>query len=106
MGNTGALAAYLDRNERSKVPLMLSLMNALIVYYVMYIASYHIWTKWTFNSVYSGIINDQYFFYVNYTELIAFVFIRTRSSIKYLPKLITVINLMFLMYVNQQMYAA
>ena len=101
MGNTGALAAYLDRHDRSKSPLIICIMTSLTIYYLMYMASYDLWTGMTFNNTYSGIINDQYYFYVNYTELLAFLFIRTRSSIKYLSKLVTIINLMFLMYVNQ-----
>ena len=42
----------------------------------------------TYGDTYSGIINDKYFFYINYTELIFLVFCRTRSSIKYLAKYI------------------
>ncbi len=50
-------------------------------------------------------VNDGYFFYVNTIELLSFLFIRTRSSIKYFPKMITLYNLIFLMYVNSYMYA-
>lgn len=51
-------------------------------------------------------VHEEYFFYINYIELLTFIFIRTRSSIKYFPKLITVANMTFLMYINSQMYAA
>lgn len=49
-------------------------------------------------------INDQYFFYVNYTELIFLVFCRTRSSIKYLAKYITILNVAYLFYVHMYIY--
>lgn len=62
------------------------------------------WTSLTFGETYSGIINDRYFFYVNYTELIFLVFCRTRSSIKYLPKYITILNIVYLFYVNMYIY--
>ena len=64
------------------------------------------WTSFTYGDTYSGIINDKYFFYINYTELIFLVFCRTRSSIKYLAKYITLINLIYLYYVNMYIYPA
>ena len=39
------------------------------------------------------------------TELSAFIFIRTRTSIKYFPKMVTMANLLFLYYINSTMYA-
>lgn len=39
------------------------------------------------------------------TELAAFIFIRTRTSIKYFPKLVTLANLLFLYYINSTMYS-
>eukprot|EP00356_Strombidium_inclinatum_P017314 CAMPEP_0170490742 /NCGR_PEP_ID=MMETSP0208-20121228/8827_1 /TAXON_ID=197538 /ORGANISM="Strombidium inclinatum, Strain S3" /LENGTH=98 /DNA_ID=CAMNT_0010766183 /DNA_START=1422 /DNA_END=1715 /DNA_ORIENTATION=+ len=59
-----------------------------------------------FNYTFSESLNDGYFFYVNFMELFSFLFIRTRSSIKYFPKFITIVNLMFLFYVNSYMYPA
>ena len=58
-------SAYLDRNEMSKFDLFLAVMLGLIVYYLMYISSQQLWINLTFGETYSGIINDQYFFYVN-----------------------------------------
>ena len=42
--------------------------------------------------------------HISTIELMCFIFIRTRSSIKYLPKLITIANITFLMYVNSFMF--
>lgn len=72
----------------------------------MYLQIQSLWTTFTYGETYSGIINDKYFFYINYTELIFLVFCRTRSSIKYLAKYITIINLVYLFYVNMYMYPA
>lgn len=104
LGHTGALSAYLDRNERSKADLFLAVMMGLLVYYLMYISSQSLWTSLTFGETYSGIINDQYFFYVNYTELLFLLFCRSRSSIKYVGKYITVLNIIYLYYVNMYIY--
>jgi hypothetical protein len=49
MGTHGAMAAYLDRNRRSKDGLILSIFFALMIYYVMYMASYTFWDQITFN---------------------------------------------------------
>lgn len=57
-----------------------------------------------FNSNFSKSLNDAYFFYINTIELLSFLFIRTRSTIKYLPKYLTIGNIMFLMYLNSYMY--
>ena len=37
LGQTGALSAYLDRNEMSKCNLFLQVLFGLIVYYLMYL---------------------------------------------------------------------
>ena len=105
LGNTGAQAAYLDRHRLSKGGLMVGLSSSLIIYYGMFISCNKMWTMLCFNNTYSGMVNEEYFFYVNYMELVTFLFIRTRSSIKYFPKLITIFNLTFLMYINAHMYA-
>ena len=106
LGSTGAEAAYLDRNQKSKSGLIFSLVCSMIIYYGMFISCNGAWTLLAFNNTYSGMVHEEYFFYVNYIELLSFLFIRTRSSIKYFPKLITISNMTFLMYVNSQMYAA
>ena len=106
LGHTGAMSAYLDRNNRSKCPMICAMILALIIFYLMYMASWALWTAIAFGEVWSGTLNEQYFFFTNCSELLVFLFVRTRSSIKYLPKYITMINLIFLMYVNQHMYSA
>jgi hypothetical protein len=106
IGSAGAEAAYLERNGMSTSCIILGLLSAMVIYYAMFIACNTIWTSMSIPSVYSGIVNEEYFFYVNIIELLSFIFVRTRSSIKYLPKMLTVFNLTYLMYVNSYMYAA
>ena len=59
-----------------------------------------------FPYTYPSSLNDLYFGYVNMIEFACFLFVRTRISIKYLPKFITILNLVFLFYINSYMYAA
>jgi TctA family transporter len=72
----------------------------------MYASSYFLWTDLIFPSIIASGINDIYFFYVNLLEFATLFFVRTRSSIKYLPKYITLLNIMFIVYVNSYMYPA
>jgi hypothetical protein len=106
MGTSGAMAAYLDRNGRSKKGLMFSIFTVMFTYYIMYMASYTFWDQVTFGKTFTGKINDHYYFYVNILEMTTFVFVRTRSSIKYFSKYVTIANIIFLMYINSHMYAA
>ena len=107
MGDIGALAAYLDREGISRSIIYGTYFSSLALYYVMYIACSHIWTIMCFsNMIYSENVNQAYFFYVNMLELGAFIFIRTRSSIKYFPKIVTLANISFLFYVNSTMYSS
>jgi len=85
--------------------LYFSVISLCILYYFLQLACYNIWTRMTFNQTYTDGINDSYFFYVFTMELASFLFIRTRSSLKYFPKFITMANMVFLMYVNSYMYA-
>lgn len=106
MGTNGAMAAYLDRNGMSKGGLIFSIFTALIIYYIMYMASYTFWDQVTFRETFTRRINDHYYFYVNILEMTSFLFVRTRSTIKYFSKYVTIANLIFLMYINSHMYAA
>mmetsp|Transcript_992 Transcript_992/g.1779 ORF Transcript_992/g.1779 Transcript_992/m.1779 type:complete len:233 (-) Transcript_992:685-1383(-) len=104
MGDIGAMSAYFDRNGMSKTMIYLAYIMMMAVYYIMYMACYQVWTSLAFNQTFSDTLNDGYFFYVNTIELVGYLFIRTRTSIKYLPKFILVANLTFLMYCNSFMY--
>jgi hypothetical protein len=59
-----------------------------------------------FPHIYAEGINDLYFFYVNMIEFASFFFVRTRSSIKYLPKFVAIMNVTFLFYINSYIYSA
>lgn len=59
-----------------------------------------------FPEPFAGHINDIYFAYANFLEFFFFIFIRTRTSIKFAAKYITIINVIFLYYINSYMYGA
>ena len=72
----------------------------------MYASSYFMWTGLVFPAIIAKGINDIYFFYVNLLEFASLFFLRTRSTIKYLPKYITLLNLTFIIYLNSYLYSA
>ena len=106
MGVIGAYSAHLDRTGRSKKPFLFGLIGTLIVFYFMQSSCYFFWTQMMFPEPYAGQINDVYFAYSNFLEFFVFIFIRTRSSIKFYAKFITIPNVIFLFYINSYMYAA
>jgi hypothetical protein len=53
-----------------------------------------------------GGLNDTYFAYANMLEFLFFIFIRTRLSLKYFAKIATMLNVLFLVYLNSYLYSA
>ena len=72
----------------------------------MQTSCYYYWTQMIFPAPFSGHINEIYFGYTNFLEFFVFLFVRTRSSIKYFPRYITLFNVFFLYYINSYMYGA
>lgn len=70
----------------------------------MFLSCNGVWTLMCFNSYFTRSLNDAYFFYIVVMEVFAFVFFRARSTLKYLPKYLTLANISFLIYVNSYMY--
>lgn len=106
MGIIGAEAAHLERNGQSKRQMLMCLTLTLFMFYFMQTSCYYLWTHLMFPITFPGAINDMYFGYSNLLEFFVFIFVRTRLSIKYCAKFLTIINLVFLMYINSYMYGA
>ena len=84
---------------------MFGLLTGLLTSYGLYIACSKVMTAMIFNSTYSGTVDHSYFFMVNVFEIMSLLFVRTRSTIKYLPKFLLILNVMYLMYVSSFVYA-
>ena len=106
MGFIGAYSAHLDRQGASKKTFLMGLFSTLLVFYFMQSSCYFFWTQLMFPDAFPGNINDNYFAYSNFLEFFVFIFIRTRTSIKFCAKFITIPNIIFLFYINSYMYAA
>lgn len=106
MGPIGAEIAHLDRSNRSKITFTLAIMACMFTIYYMQTGCYFMWNISVMPSIRAGDISDFYFGLINLVEFIFFIFIRTRISIKYFPKFVTIINIMFLFYLNSYVYGA
>lgn len=105
MGDIGAESAYFDRHGYSKQDIAEGVVVGFMLFCSLLLGANSLWTKWTFNSTYSGVINQEFFQVILFFELLSLQFFRTRSTIKYLPKLITITSVAFLFYVNSYVYA-
>ena len=106
MGLLGAQMAHLERTGRSKWPLGLAVSACLFVIYFIQSGVFFFWTRVFLPNNTTMHLNDTYFIYMNSVEFCFFIFVRTRLSLKYVAKLITCANVIFLAYINSYMYAA
>jgi hypothetical protein len=106
MGAVGAQAAYQERMGQSKTMFILALACSLLLVCFMQTACYYLWTQMMFPYTFPNALDDMYFGYINFVEFANFLFVRTRISIKYLPKFISILNVVFLFYINSYMYGA
>lgn len=106
MGIVGAQIADLQRTNRSKFFFALGVSSLLLLTYYVQTCCYFIWVRIMYPQSFAGGLNDMYFFYSNIVEFTFFIFIRTRLSLKYYPKVVTLMNTFFLVYINSYLYSA
>ena len=72
----------------------------LVVSYVLILALYIFW-RWVYGvGLFPSVYSDTYFILVCYMEMLSILLLRTRISIKYSPKLIGFVNLVYLTYLD------
>jgi hypothetical protein len=106
MGIIGAQIADLQRTKQSKVFFAHAVVAILLLTYYVQTCCYYVWVRLMFPASFASNLNDLYFFYSNLLEFNFFIFIRTRLSLKYYPKVVTLLNLVFFVYLNSYMYSA
>jgi hypothetical protein len=94
----GVDAAYLNRSRRSEKRLIISYTIYLIISYFMFGACYYLWAHLFLNKPHIQTLNDSYFTYIGVFEFLNLLFIRTRLSIKFFPRMFTLLNILFLSY--------
>lgn len=98
--------AYYDSSGSSKLAFCLAVTICLMLTYFVQTCCFFIWSRIVFPHTYPGGLGDIYFAYLNFFEFSWFLFARTRLTLKYYPKIVTVLNIAFFCYINSYNYAA
>eukprot|EP00826_Nyctotherus_ovalis_P014892 TRINITY_DN1418_c0_g4_i6.p1 TRINITY_DN1418_c0_g4~~TRINITY_DN1418_c0_g4_i6.p1 ORF type:complete len:370 (-),score=15.87 TRINITY_DN1418_c0_g4_i6:162-1271(-) len=95
----GVHASNLARTKRTSLYLIVAFFGYLILIYGFYGASFNVW-EYFFCDGRPMVRNEGtlYYPYLELMELLVLVFVRTRISLCYFPKFITLINVLFLYY--------
>jgi hypothetical protein len=91
--------AHVDRQGGSKTGIVLAVIACLFMVYFVQSAVIFIWARIFLPFTYAGGLNDGFFGYNNFLEFSFFIFIRTRLSIKYYSKLVTILNVTMMLYI-------
>ena len=101
----GGLAAYMRRRGRSQCPLITAFILFPLTIYFLYGGFYDLWDEiFLPHSPKSSGFCRSYLSYVGMMEFLNFMFIRSRISIKFWPKLLTFGNVLTLCYVYSYFY--
>jgi len=95
----GIHGAHLKRTKQRTLFLFLSFFGLLVITYMFYGTCYNTWFDYFYNN--RPILRnegDLYYPYLEMIELLTLIFIRTRISIGYFPKIITILNVLYLYY--------
>jgi hypothetical protein len=98
--------AFYDSVGKSKLLFCLAVCVCLSLTYFVQTCCFFIWSKIVFPNSYPGGLGDLYFAYLNFFEFSWFLFARTRLTLKYYPKMVTILNIAFFVYINSYEYAA
>jgi hypothetical protein len=99
------LAHYGDNNQKKNLLTICVLTFFFFVYYIQ-ASTFVAWTKFIFPHIYPRQLGERYFIYLNLVEFTWLIFARSRLTLKYYPKMVTLLNLAFLIYINSYAYAA
>ena len=102
----GIYAAHHTRTNRNKGLLILAYCLYIIIILIFYLISYLVWITalwkfWKYNTIELG----EYYCYIQLLEMHFILFCRSSITILYLPKLITLANVLFIVYYQSYFYA-
>ncbi len=101
----GVYEASMQRSRRSDKYLLISYVCFLMLAYLFYGVCFSVWDQLFFSGRPLAIGDTQnYYPYLEIVELFLIVFVRTRISILYFPKVVTILNVVYLFYVYCNFY--
>ena len=101
----GVYTSYLMRTNRNIFPICIP-FTILFVFAEIFAISIQIFTDHIFraNHFITREETSLYFYNILFIELMSFLFLRTRISLKYSPKFLTIVNIIFLYYYFSNSY--
>ena len=99
----GALGTYLLRKGKSDKYVLWGFIGLFAFSLVFFVTGYYVWREMHTTPYYSN-YSSIYLFYILILELTLLIFCRTRISAKYLPKILTIINVLYLCYLYSYFY--
>eukprot|EP00826_Nyctotherus_ovalis_P065684 TRINITY_DN9660_c0_g1_i1.p1 TRINITY_DN9660_c0_g1~~TRINITY_DN9660_c0_g1_i1.p1 ORF type:complete len:471 (+),score=62.22 TRINITY_DN9660_c0_g1_i1:279-1691(+) len=95
----GIYGAYYSRTRRSQASYVCAYLLNLVVIIFFYAICYYVWSLAFFTfGAYTRIQLDNYYLYNQFMEIFIILFCRSQVTILYLPKLLTMINVVFIVY--------
>lgn len=95
----GIYGAHYSRTGRSQGTYVCAYLLSLIVIIFFYALCYYIWSLSFFTfGAYTRIQLDNYYLYNQFMEIFTILFCRSQATILYLPKVLTLVNVVFIIY--------
>ena len=87
-------------NRKPKKYLIFAFLLLLFFFYFVYLGSYYLWTFLLFHKPIPPGTDENFYVLVAFIEFCSLIFLRTRSSLKFFPKIIVSLLFMYCYYVN------
>jgi len=87
-------------NRKPKKYLIFAFLILLLFFYFIYLGSYYLWTFLLFHRPVPPGTDENFYVLCAFIEFLTLIFLRTRSSLKFLPKLLVLLLFTYCYYVN------
>ena len=94
----GQPAYALQQSGRSPTPVISSFVYMLLTLYFMYACCYLMWTPMIFGHVFPKGIDDDFYTFVSFVEFFSLIYVRTKESVVFFPRVTGLFILVFFMY--------
>jgi len=95
----------LNANGRKKDRyIIFAFVCMIIIFYCLYLAALMLWNFLLFSKSFPKGLDENFYGFLALIEFLVLLFVRTRTTIKYLPKMSIITMLMFLYYVQYTVY--
>lgn len=97
-------ALLYNHRQHEKKYVIFAFICLLLLFYFIYLGSYYFWNATLFGKSFPKGLEESYYSFIAAIELINLLFFRTRTTLKYLPKYLFILQFMFLYHLNNTAY--